>query len=32
MGICIAGDDHWIGNASATQPVSYYVVTVGPPE
>jgi mannose-6-phosphate isomerase-like protein (cupin superfamily) len=32
MGICIAGDDHWIGNASATVPVSYYVVTVGPPE
>ncbi len=32
MGICIAGDEHWIGNASATEPVSYYVVTVGPPE
>jgi len=32
MGICIAGDEHWIGNASSTEAVSYYVLTVGPPE
>lgn len=32
MGICIAGDDHYIANASATEPASYFVLTVGPPE
>jgi mannose-6-phosphate isomerase-like protein (cupin superfamily) len=32
MGVCIAGDEHWIGNASTTAPVSYFVLTVGPPE
>ncbi len=32
MGVCIAGDEHWIGNASSTDPVSYFVLTVGPPE
>ena len=32
MGLCIAGDDHSITNASATEPASYFVVTVGPPE
>jgi mannose-6-phosphate isomerase-like protein (cupin superfamily) len=32
MGVCIAGDEHWIGNASTTDPVSYFVLTVGPPE
>jgi len=32
MGLCIAGDRHTIYNASQTQPASYFVVTVGPPE
>jgi hypothetical protein len=32
MGICIAGDEHYIANASKTEPVSYLVLTVGPPE
>jgi mannose-6-phosphate isomerase-like protein (cupin superfamily) len=32
MGLCIAGDDHTITNASATEPASYFVVSVGPPE
>ncbi len=32
MGICIAGDEHFIANASQTEPVSYLVLTVGPPE
>ena len=32
MGLCIAGDDHYITNASATEPASYFVVAVGPPE
>ena len=32
MGLCIAGDDHYITNASKTEPASYFVVTVGPPE
>ena len=32
MGLCIAGDDHYITNASKTQPASYFVVSVGPPE
>jgi mannose-6-phosphate isomerase-like protein (cupin superfamily) len=32
MGLCIAGEDHTITNASATEPASYFVVSVGPPE
>ena len=32
MGLCIAGDAHYIANASQTEPVSYLVLTVGPPE
>lgn len=32
MGLCIAGDDHYITNASKTAPASYIVVAVGPPE
>lgn len=32
MGVCIAGDRHTIYNASQTQPCSYFVLTVGPPE
>ncbi len=32
MGICIAGDAHFIANASQTEPVTYLVLTVGPPE
>jgi mannose-6-phosphate isomerase-like protein (cupin superfamily) len=32
MGLCIAGDDHYITNASTTEPASYYVISVGPPE
>lgn len=32
MGLCIAGDEHYIANASKTEPVSYLVVTVGLPE
>jgi mannose-6-phosphate isomerase-like protein (cupin superfamily) len=32
MGLCVAGDDHTITNASTTEPASYFVVTVGPPE
>ena len=32
MGVCIAGDRHTIYNASQTEPASYFVVTVGPPE
>ena len=32
MGLCIAGDDHSITNASASEPASYFVVSVGPPE
>ena len=32
MGLCIAGDDHSITNASNTEPASYFVVAVGPPE
>ena len=32
MGLCIAGDDHYVTNASKTEPASYFVVTVGPPE
>jgi mannose-6-phosphate isomerase-like protein (cupin superfamily) len=32
MGLCIAGDEHSVANASKTEPVSYFVVAVGPPE
>jgi mannose-6-phosphate isomerase-like protein (cupin superfamily) len=32
MGLCIAGDDHSITNASKTEPASYFVVSVGPLE
>jgi quercetin dioxygenase-like cupin family protein len=31
VGICVAGDKHFISNAS-DKPVTYFVVTVGPPE
>jgi quercetin dioxygenase-like cupin family protein len=31
VGICIAGDKHFIANTS-NAPVTYFVVTVGPPE
>jgi mannose-6-phosphate isomerase-like protein (cupin superfamily) len=32
MGVCVAGDQHTIYNASPTEPASYFVLTVGPPE
>jgi mannose-6-phosphate isomerase-like protein (cupin superfamily) len=32
MGLAIAGDDHYITNASKTEPASYFVLAVGPPE
>ena len=32
MGICVAGDKHSVANASKTEPCSYFVVNVGPPE
>jgi len=32
MGICVAGDKHSVANASKTEPCSYFVVSVGPPE
>ncbi len=32
MGVCIAGDQHTIYNASQTEAASYFVVTVGPQE
>jgi len=32
MGLCIAGDDHTVANASKTDPASNFVVSVGPPE
>jgi mannose-6-phosphate isomerase-like protein (cupin superfamily) len=32
MGVCIAGDQHTTYNASQTEPCSYFVITVGPPE
>jgi quercetin dioxygenase-like cupin family protein len=32
MGICVAGDKHSVSNASKTDPCSYFVVCVGPPE
>src|SRR3984885_13792769 len=31
IGICVAGDKHYIANIGDT-PVTYFVVTVGPPE
>jgi quercetin dioxygenase-like cupin family protein len=31
VGICVAGDKHFIANVS-DKPVTYFVVTVGPPE
>ena len=31
VGICCAGDEHWIGNKSDGE-IAYFVVTVGPPE
>jgi len=32
MGVCIAGGQFTIYNASQTEPTSYFAVTVGPPE
>jgi mannose-6-phosphate isomerase-like protein (cupin superfamily) len=32
MGLCVAGDNHSVANASNTEPCSYFVVAVGPPE
>ncbi len=31
VGLCVAGDTHFIANTSKA-PVTYFVVTVGPPE
>lgn len=31
VGLCVAGDMHWVRNAGNTR-ASYFVVTVGPPE
>ena len=31
VGLVCAGDQHWIANAGATE-LSYFVITVGPPE
>jgi quercetin dioxygenase-like cupin family protein len=31
VGICCAGDEHWIANTGDTE-LAYFVVTVGPPE
>ena len=31
VGLCCAGDEHWIANKGTTD-LAYYVVTVGPPE
>jgi quercetin dioxygenase-like cupin family protein len=31
VGICCAGDEHWIANAGDSE-LAYFVVTVGPPE
>ena len=31
VGLCVAGDRHYVANADKTR-VSYFVVTVGPPE
>jgi len=32
MGLCVAGDEHYISNASKTEAASYFVLSVGPPE
>ena len=32
MGLAAAGTDHSVANASKTEPCSYFVVAVGPPE
>jgi mannose-6-phosphate isomerase-like protein (cupin superfamily) len=32
MGLCIAGDQFTIFNASQTEPASYFAVSVGPPD
>ncbi len=32
LGLCIAGDEHYIANASQTEPVTYLVLSVGPAE
>jgi mannose-6-phosphate isomerase-like protein (cupin superfamily) len=32
MGLCIAGVEHSVANASMTEPAAYFVVAVGPPE
>jgi mannose-6-phosphate isomerase-like protein (cupin superfamily) len=32
MGLCIAGVEHSVANASTTEPAAYFVVSVGPPE
>jgi len=31
VGVCCAGDEHWIANGGDTE-LAYFVVTVGPPE
>ncbi len=31
VGLCCAGDEHWIANAGESE-LAYFVVTVGPPE
>ena len=31
VGLCCAGDEHWIANKSNAE-IAYFVVTVGPPE
>ena len=31
VGLCCAGDEHWIANKSDAE-IAYFVVTVGPPE
>jgi mannose-6-phosphate isomerase-like protein (cupin superfamily) len=32
MGLAPAGSDHLVANASKTEPASYFVIAVGPPE
>ena len=32
MGLCVAGDGHFIANVSKTEPASYLVISVGSPE
>jgi mannose-6-phosphate isomerase-like protein (cupin superfamily) len=31
VGLCCAGDEHWIANKGDTE-LAYFVVTAGPPE